>query len=90
MAFLEDEALLITSGDGFDYRELAQNLDNHFGKIIRIKDDSEIPSDNPFFGTSNLEDIFLRSQKHARVGGFGDGRIIEHEHGPRGETEQLN
>ena len=49
MAFLKDNSLLITSGDGFDYRESAQKLDNHFGKIIRIKDNGNIPSDNPFF-----------------------------------------
>ena len=35
--FLDDGTLLITSGDGFNYREDAQNLDNHFGKVIRIK-----------------------------------------------------
>ena len=31
MAFLKDGTLLITSGDGFSYREEAQELDNHFG-----------------------------------------------------------
>ena len=32
---------MITSGDGFDYRELAQDLDNNFGKIERIKDQNK-------------------------------------------------
>ena len=35
MTFLEDGTLLITSGDGFNFREKAQSLDNHFGKILR-------------------------------------------------------
>ena len=48
MAFLDDGTLLITSGDGFNYREDAQNLDNHFGKVIRLNTDGSIPSDNPF------------------------------------------
>ena len=48
MAFLDDGTLLITSGDGFNYREQAQYLDNHFGKIIRINTDGTIPEDNPF------------------------------------------
>ena len=58
MAFLDANSLLITSGDGFDYREQAQDLDNHFGKIVRIKDNGQIPLDNPFFETENLKDIF--------------------------------
>ena len=88
MAFLKDNSLLITSGDGFDYRESAQELDNHFGKIIRIKDNGDIPSNNPFFGSSGLEDIF--SYGHRNMQGLvvlEDGTIIEHEHGPRGGDE---
>ena len=84
MAFLKDNSLLITSGDGFDYRESAQELDNHFGKIIRIKDNGDIPSNNPFFGSSGLEDIF--SYGHRNMQGLvvlEDGTIMEHEHGPR-------
>ena len=88
MDFLKDNSLLITSGDGFDYRESAQKLDNHFGKIIRIKDNGDIPSNNPFFGSSGLEDIF--SYGHRNMQGLvvlEDGTIIEHEHGPRGGDE---
>ena len=39
LAFLADGTLLVTSGDGFNYREQAQALDNHFGKIVRINTD---------------------------------------------------
>ena len=48
MTFHDDGTLLITSGDGFNYREKAQDLDNHFGKILRINTDGSIPQDNPF------------------------------------------
>ena len=51
MVFLKDGTLLITSGDGFSYREEAQKLDNHFGKVIRVNDDGSIPADNPFVST---------------------------------------
>ena len=88
MAFLDDNSLLITSGDGFDYREQAQDLDNHFGKIVRIKDNGQIPLDNPFIETENLKDIF--SFGHRNMQGLvvlSDGRIIEHEHGPQGGDE---
>ena len=90
MVFLKDGTLLITSGDGFNYREEAQKLDNHFGKIIRVNDDGTIPQDNPFtetpgakpeiwsYGHRNLQGIVINS----------DGSVVyEHEHGPRGGDE---
>jgi glucose/arabinose dehydrogenase len=67
MAFLPDNSLLITSGDGFDYREQAQRLDSLLGKIIRINDDGTVPQDNPFYGQDDLPLV--------EVGGKGD--IIE-------------
>ncbi|MEP7702456.1 PQQ-dependent sugar dehydrogenase [Paraglaciecola sp. 25GB23A] len=54
MVFLPDNSLLITSGDGFDYREQAQRLDSLLGKIIRINDDGTVPLDNPFSGQDNM------------------------------------
>jgi glucose/arabinose dehydrogenase len=47
MAFLPDNTLLITSGDGFDYREEAQRLNSLLGKIIWINDDGSVPTNNP-------------------------------------------
>lgn len=49
MAFMPDNTLLITSGDGFDYREQAQQKESLLGKIIRINDDGSVPNDNPFY-----------------------------------------
>ena len=51
IAFMQDGTLLLNSGDGFDHREKAQYLDNHFGKIIRINTDGTVPQDNPFVNT---------------------------------------
>lgn len=48
LLFLPDGTLLIGTGDGFEYREEAQNKSNGFGKIMRIMSDGKIPSDNPF------------------------------------------
>ncbi|MFT4999007.1 MAG: hypothetical protein ACI8RO_002363, partial [Flavobacteriales bacterium] len=45
---LQDSSLLLTVGDGFNYREQAQKLDNHLGKIIRILPNGEVPEDNPW------------------------------------------
>ena len=89
IAFLKDGTILLASGDGFDHREKAQTLDNHFGKIIRINKDGTIPADNPFVNVSGaLSDIY--SYGHRNMQGLivtKSGEIYEHEHGPRGGDE---
>ena len=44
MAFLPDGSLVIGTGDGFNYREQAQKLGNHLGKIVRIHSDGTVPA----------------------------------------------
>ena len=89
IVFLNDGTLLLTSGDGYDHREKAQKLDNHFGKIIRINRDGSIPQDNPFILNQNaLSDIY--SYGHRNMQGLivtSSGEIYEHEHGPKGGDE---
>ena len=89
LAFLADGTLLITSGDGFNYREQAQVLDNHFGKILRYNTDGSIPQDNPFTTTPDaLPEIW--SYGHRNLQGLvvaDDGTVYEHEHGPQGGDE---
>lgn len=87
--FLEDGTLMITSGDGFDYRESAQFLNNHFGKVLRINDDGSIPSNNPFLNIPGaLPEIWSYGIRNPQ-GIFQDknGLIYENEHGPRGGDE---
>ena len=89
IAFLNDGTILLTSGDGFDHREKAQTLDNHFGKIIRINKDGSIPADNPFVNVQDaLPEIY--SYGHRNMQGLlvtKSGKVYEHEHGPRGGDE---
>lgn len=89
ISFLDDGTLILTSGDGYDHREKAQKLDNHFGKIIRINRDGSIPQDNPFISDPNaLSDIY--SYGHRNMQGLvvtSSGLIFEHEHGPKGGDE---
>src|SRR4029079_10346147 len=40
--------LLLALGDHFTYRDQAQNLGNHLGKLVRIAPDGSVPSGNPF------------------------------------------
>ena len=89
IAFLKDGTILLASGDGFDHREQAQTLDNHFGKIIRINKDGSIPKDNPFINLANaLPEIY--SYGHRNMQGLvvtRSGKVYEHEHGPKGGDE---
>ena len=89
LRFMDDGTLLITSGDGFNYREKAQMLDNHFGKIVRVEDDGNIPDYNPFSNTAGaLKDIW--SYGHRNPQGLvisDDGTVFSHEHGPKGGDE---
>ena len=45
-----DGNLFVTLGEHFKYRDEAQNLGNHLGKLIRIAPDGSVPADNPFIG----------------------------------------
>tara|TARA_Y100000817_G_scaffold111940_1_gene87631 strand:+ start:2431 stop:3579 length:1149 start_codon:yes stop_codon:yes gene_type:complete len=89
IAFMKDDTILLTSGDGFDHRQEAQSLDNHFGKIIRINKDGSIPEDNPF---TNVKDALpeIYSYGHRNMQGIivtKSGKVYEHEHGPKGGDE---
>lgn len=90
MAWLPDGTLIVTLGDGFDYREQAQNLSSHLGKIVRLNEDGSAPADNPFVGQEGaLPEIY--SYGHRNVQGLVyddvEGLLIAHEHGPRGGDE---
>ena len=90
MTFLPDGTLLIGLGDGFDYREQAQKLDNHLGKIVRINTDGSVPTGNPFVDMDGaLPEIF--SYGHRNIQGLlydaETQKVWQHEHGPRGGDE---
>ncbi len=90
MLFLPDGTLLVTVGDGFDYREEAQSLASHWGTIVRLDRDGSAPADNPFVGVDDaLPEIFTYG--HRNIQGFvhdrESARLWSHEHGPRGGDE---
>ena len=81
--------LYITLGDRGD-RPSAQQLNNHAGSLIRIKDDGDIPIDNPYvdvnqalpeiysYGHRNIQGIAIHPETHS---------VWVHEHGPQGGDE---
>lgn len=87
---LPDDTLLLTLGDGFSYREQAQNPANHIGKVVRLNADGSIPRDNPFVHDPETRDeIFTLGHRNPQgiVYDADNDRIIAHEHGPRGGDE---
>src|SRR5262249_18783515 len=85
-----DNNLFLTLGEHFSYRDQAQNLQNHLGKIVRIRPDGSVPPDNPFVTTQNAKPE-IWSFGHRNPQGLAlhpsTGRLWEQEHGPRGGDE---
>ena len=48
LAWLPDNTLLLSTGDGFDFREKAQDRSTHFGKTIRMDENGKPARNNPF------------------------------------------
>lgn len=88
MAFLGDGSLVIASGDGFDYREQAQNPASHLGKLIRLNDDGSVPPDNPVFsdGADGLYSLGHRNPQGLAWDPIRK-RLFANEHGPAGGDE---
>jgi glucose/arabinose dehydrogenase len=90
LAFLRDGTLLVTTGEGAEYREDAQRLKSTLGKIVRIQADGSIPADNPFVGRADA-DPAVWSYGHRNPQGLSVDPVTDivwsTEHGPRGGDE---
>jgi aldose sugar dehydrogenase len=99
IVWLPDETMLVAIGDGGNpplelngelIRKQAQKLESHLGKVLRLKDDGSIPSDNPFVKTANANPA-VWSYGHRNIQGlFFDrltGQVWATEHGARGGDE---
>jgi glucose/arabinose dehydrogenase len=90
MAWLPDGTLVMTTGDGFDFREDAQKKDGLLGKVIRIRDDGSVPPDNPFVGQAGVRpEIYSLGHRNPQGLAYdaASGRLYAHEHGPQGGDE---
>jgi glucose/arabinose dehydrogenase len=85
-----DGNLFVALGDHFSYRDEAQNLRNHLGKLIRIAPDGSVPSGNPFAGRADAKPE-IWSYGHRNEQGLAinpsTGDLWEIEHGPQGGDE---
>ena len=88
MVFGPNDTIFLTTGDGFDYRESAQDKRSELGKVVRIKLDGSVPNDNPFKGELSER---IWSYGHRNPQGLAidsvDGTLYLHEHGPKGGDE---
>ena len=85
MAFTSDDLLLITTGDGFDFREHAQDLNSHLGKTIRINKDGSPAQGNPFPEAPKVWTYGHRNPQGVAIA--PDGTVYLNEHGPKGGDE---
>ena len=90
MALLADNTLILTVGDGFDYREAAQDTFSHLGKVIRINTDGSVPWDNPFasgdMGDPKVYAYGLRNPQGLALDADSNTLYLN-EHGPQGGDE---
>ncbi|MEX2453789.1 MAG: PQQ-dependent sugar dehydrogenase [Rhodospirillaceae bacterium] len=92
IVFAPDGKMFVTTGDRSDsrFRDQAQDLNSHLGKVIRLHDDGRVPDDNPFVGRTNLRPE-IWSYGHRNIQGAAihpdSGNLWAIEHGPRGGDE---
>jgi glucose/arabinose dehydrogenase len=84
-----DGTLFLTLGDRFSRKEDAQKLDNHLGKVVRIRKDGTVPPDNPFVRRAGaLPEIWSYGHRNGQGATLApDGRLWMTEHGPQGGDE---
>ncbi len=88
MLFMPDGTLLVTTGDGFEYREKAQDISTELGKVLRINTDGSPAKDNPFVaqGSPRVWTYGHRNPQGLAING-DTGEVYLHEHGPKGGDE---
>jgi glucose/arabinose dehydrogenase len=85
LAWADSQHLLLTTGDGFDFREKAQDRGSHLGKTLRMRDDGTAPAQSPF-----PDHPYVWTYGHRNPQGLAvsrSGTVYQHEHGPRGGDE---
>jgi len=90
IAFLPDNTLVLTLGDGFAYREKAQDKSTTIGKTVRLNMDGSIPEDNPFANEAGANPaVYTMGNRNVQGAHYDSvsGTLWAHEHGPKGGDE---
>ena len=89
LAFSRDGLLFVTLGER-GARDRAQDLTNHYGKVVRLLLDGSAPKDNPFVGKAGVRtEIWSYGHRNAQAAAIhpGTGKLWVVEHGARGGDE---
>ncbi|WP_218396244.1 PQQ-dependent sugar dehydrogenase [Alteromonas lipotrueae] len=82
---MKDGTWLVTTGDGFDYREQAQVLSSQLGKVLRFTVDGKPASNVPF---NNARFVYTLGHRNPQgLVKLQNGDVYLHEHGPDGGDE---
>ena len=87
---MPDKTFILTLGDGFAYREAAQDKSSHLGKIVRLNRDGSAANDNPFTDQDNVKpEIYSLGHRNVQGAHYDapTNTLWAHEHGPRGGDE---
>jgi glucose/arabinose dehydrogenase len=70
-------------------RVQSQDLNSHFGKVLRLNLDGSVPADNPFVGRSDAKpEIWSYGHRNIQAATLdADGKLWTIEHGPQGGDE---
>jgi len=84
-----DGHLFLALGERFQRMRDAQTLDNHHGKVVRLRKDGSSPPDNPLVRQSGaMPEIWSWGHRNPQGATWGpDGRLWVIEHGPQGGDE---
>ena len=88
-----DGMLFLTLGDRYTRKDDAQKLDNHLGKVVRVRKDGTVPADNPFNKPASaragaLPEIWTYGHRNMQGATLApDGTLWTHEHGAQGGDE---
>lgn len=83
-----DGTLWITVGERGE-RPLAQDMQAHHGKVVRVARDGSVPPDNPFVGRTGLDEIWSLGHRNPQGAALDpeSGQLWVVEHGAQGGDE---
>jgi len=88
LAFTNDGFVYITTGAPFN--DMAQRLNSVYGKVLRLRDDGTVPTDNPYAGKPGMRPEIYSYGHRDQLGltvHQPTNSVLAAEHGPNGGDE---